>query len=136
MLSCLVMSDSLQAHGLGLTRLLFAWGFSRQGRWSGLPCPPPGIEPRSPALQVDSLLSELPKKPMNTGVGSLSLLQRIFPTQELNWSFLHCRQMLYQSSHQRNPRILEWVAYLFSRGSSQPRNQTRVACIAGRFFTS
>ena len=44
------------------------WGFSRQEYWSGLPCPPPGdlpnpgIEPRSPALQVDSLLSESPGK--------------------------------------------------------------------------
>ena len=33
-------------------------------------------------------------------------------------------------------RILEWVAFLFSRGSSQPRNRTQVSCIAGRFFTS
>ena len=35
----------------------------------------------------------------------------------------------------RQARILEWVAISFSRGSSQPRNQTRVSCIAGRFFT-
>ena len=33
-------------------------------------------------------------------------------------------------------RTLEWVAISFSRGSSQPRNQTRVSCIAGRFFTN
>ena len=33
-------------------------------------------------------------------------------------------------------RILEWVAFLFSRGSSQPRDWTQVSCIAGRFFTS
>ena len=33
-------------------------------------------------------------------------------------------------------RILEWVATSFSRGSSQPRNQTQVSCIAGRFFTN
>ena len=33
-------------------------------------------------------------------------------------------------------RILEWVAFLFSRGSSQSRDQTQVSCIAGRFFTS
>ena len=33
-------------------------------------------------------------------------------------------------------RILEWVAFLFSRGSSQPRDQTQVSCIAGGFFTS
>ena len=33
-------------------------------------------------------------------------------------------------------RVLEWVAIPFSRGSSQPRNQTQVSCIAGRFFTN
>ena len=33
-------------------------------------------------------------------------------------------------------RILEWVAYSFSRGSSRPRNRTGISCIAGRFFTS
>ena len=54
------------------------------------------IEPRSPTLQADSLRSEPPGKPVNTGLGSLS----------------------------------------FSRVSSQPRNQTRVSCIGGRFFTS
>ena len=40
---------------------------------------------------------------MNTGVGSLFLLQGIFPTQESNWGFLPCRQILYQLSYQRNP---------------------------------
>ena len=35
-----------------------------------------------------------------------------------------------------SPWILEWVAYPFSRGSSQPWNRTRVSCIAGGFFTS
>ena len=72
-------------------------GFSRQEYWSRLLYPPPGdlpnsvIEHRSPALQVDSLPSEPPGKPQNTGVGSLSLLQGIFPTQELNRGLLHCR---------------------------------------------
>ena len=33
-------------------------------------------------------------------------------------------------------RILEWVAFPFSRVSSQPRDRTQVSCIAGRFFTS
>ena len=42
----------------------------------------PGVEPRSPALQADSLPSEPQGKPKNTGMGSLSLLQGIFPTQE------------------------------------------------------
>ena len=42
--------------------------------------------------------------------------------------------MLYQLSHQESPRILEWVAYPFSSGSSRPSYQTRVSCIAGGFF--
>ena len=45
--------------------------------------PNPGIEPRSPALQVDFLPAEPQGKPKNTGVGGLSLLQGIFPTQGL-----------------------------------------------------
>ena len=72
----------------------------------------------------------------NTGVGSLSLIQGIFPTQGLNPVLPHCRWILYQLSYQGNPRILEWVAYPFSSGSFQPRNRTGFSCIAGRFFTS
>ena len=85
------------------------WGVSRQEYWSRLPCPPlgdlpnPGIKPRSPALQADSLPAEPPGKPMNTGVGSLSLLQGIFPTQESNWGRLHYRGILYQVSYQGSP---------------------------------
>ena len=54
------------------------------GSWLPIPgdLPNPGIEPRSPTLQVDSLAAEPPGKPRNTGVGSLALLQLIFPTQE------------------------------------------------------
>ena len=73
---------------------------------------------------------------MNTGVVSLSLLQGIFPTQGLNSGLPHCRQILSQLSHKGRPRILKWVAYPFSRGSSWPRNQTGVSCLAGRFFTN
>ena len=56
-----VMSNILQPHGLQPAWLLCPWGFSRQEYWSWLPCPPPGdlpnpgIEPRSPASQADSL---------------------------------------------------------------------------------
>ena len=108
-LSCSVMSNSLRPHGLQSTRLLCPWGFSRQGYRSGLPCTPPGdlpnarIEPRSPALQADSLLTEPRGKPKNTGVGSLSLLQGIFLTQESNQGLLHCRWILYQLSYQGGP---------------------------------
>ena len=72
----------------------------------------------------------------NTGVGSPSLLQGIFSTQGLSPGLPHCKQILYQLSHKGSPRILEWVAYPFSSGSSQPRNQTGVSCIAGGFFTN
>ena len=65
----------------------------------------PGIEPRSPALQEDSLSAEPQGKPRNTGVGNPSLLQRIFPTQESNWGLLHCRLILYQLSYQGSPCI-------------------------------
>ena len=72
----------------------------------------------------------------NTRVGSLSLLQGSFPTKGSNPGLLHRRQILYQLSHKGSPRILEWVAYPFCRGSSQPRNQTGASWIAGRFFTN
>ena len=55
---------------------------------------------RSPALQADSLPAEPQRKPKNTGVGSLSLLQQIFLTQQSNQGLLHCRRLLYQLSYQ------------------------------------
>ena len=94
-----VMSNSLQPHGLQLTRFLCRWQFSRQEYWSGLPC----------TLPVD-----LP----NSGI-KLRL-----PTLQVNF---------YQLTHQWSPKMLEWVGYPFSSGSSQPRNCTR---ISGRFCTS
>ena len=83
-----------------------------------------------------TLYSQWNSPGQNTGVGSLSLLQGIFPTQGSNSGLLHYRQILNQLSYKGCPRILEWVAYPFSRGSSQPRNRTRVPCIAGGFFTN
>ena len=71
--------------------------------------PKPGTEPRSPILQVDSLPAESQGKPKNTGVGSLSLLQAIFPMQELNQGLLHCGWILYQLSYEGNPKP-HWCA--------------------------
>ena len=56
----------------------------------------------------------------NTGVGSLSLLRGIFSTQGSKPGLLHCRQILYHLSHQGSPKILEWVAYPFSKGLPDP----------------
>ena len=92
----------------------------------------------------------------NTGVGSLSLRQGIFPTQGsriLGWVTVPFSRgssrprdqiqvscvagwILYQLSHQGSLRTLEWVVYPFSSGSSWGRNQTRASCIAGRLFTN
>ena len=64
----------------------------------------------------------------NTGVGSLSLLQEIFPTQELNSGLLHCRQIIYQLSLKGSPRILEWVAHPFSSILTQELNEGLLHC--------
>ena len=95
--SCLTLCDPSR---LQPSRLLCPWKFSRQEYWSGFPfpipgyLPNPGIELRSPALQADSLPAEPPGKPRSTGVGGLSLLQRIFPTQESNQDILRCKRIL------------------------------------------
>ena len=89
--------DSI-VHGILQARILelVAFPFSRES-WD---LPNPGTEPVSPALQAHSLPAEPQEKPQNTEVGSLSLLQRIFLTQELNRGLLHCRRILYQLSYQ------------------------------------
>ena len=133
------MSNSLrpQRNSLRPQRNSLHWvplsiDFSRQEYWSGLAFPSPGdlpnpgVKPRSPELQEDSLPSEPPGKPQENhlliqpflGVGSHSLtwfhtspcalvcslllwcFQRIFPTQGSNLGLLHCRQTLHRLSHQ------------------------------------
>ena len=93
-------------------------GDSPGKNWSGLPYPPlgdllnPGIESRSPMLQGDSLPSEPLGKPKKFGIGSLSILWGILPTQDLhgifltqewNQGLLHFRKILYQLSYQGSP---------------------------------
>ena len=97
------MSDSVRPHVLYYVHGILQ---ARILEWVAIPfsrvSSQPRIEPRTPALQADSLSSEPPGKPRNTGVGSLSLLQWIFLTQESNQGLLHCRQILYQLSYQGN----------------------------------
>ena len=85
-------------HGILQARILEWVAFPSAGV-----LPNPVIEPRSPALQVGSLPAEPQGKPKNTGVGSLSLLQGIFLTQEWNRGLLHFRWILYQLSYQGSP---------------------------------
>ena len=73
------------------------------------------------ALCWEGLWRESSSSPISSTAGILSLMVSV---------------ILYQPSHKGSPRILEWVAYLFSSGSSWSRNQTRASCIAGRVFAS
>ena len=94
--SCLTLCDPMHytVHGILLARIL---------EWVAFPFSRGSSQPRSPALQADFLPSEPQGKPKNTGVGSLSLLQQIFLTQESNWALLHCRRIRYQLSYQGSP---------------------------------
>ena len=101
------MSNSLQSHGLDSP-----WNSPGQNTGVMLfpspgDLPNPGIKPRSPTMQADSLPAEPQRKPKNTGVGSVSLLQRIFPIQELNWGLPHCRQIIYQLRYQGTRKELQ-----------------------------
>ena len=93
--SCLTVCDPMNyiVHGILQARIL---------KWVAFPFSSRFSQPRSPALQVDSLPAEPQEKPRNTGVSSLSLPQWIFPTQELNRGLLHCRWILHQLSYQRS----------------------------------
>ena len=91
-------------HGILRARILewVAFPFSKRSSqprdWTQVSC-----------IAGGSLPAEPPGKPKNTGVGRLSLLQRIFLTQELNWGFLHCRLILYQLSYQGSPnQVGKW----------------------------
>ena len=75
----------------------------------------------SDSFQLHGLYSPWNSPCQNTGMGSCSLLQEIFPIQGSNLGLPYLRQILHHLSHQGNPRILEWVAYPFSSRSSRPR---------------
>ena len=95
--SCPTLCNSMDytVHGILQVRIL---------EWVAIPFSRESSQPSDHAqvsvFQADSLTAEPPGKPKNTGVGSLSFLQRIFYTQELDQGLLHCRQILYQLSYQ------------------------------------
>ena len=98
-------------------------------------------------MQADSLPAEPQGKPKNTGVGSLSLLQGIFPTQESNRGLLHCRWMLYQlsyqgspiliilgTSHKQNQAVLSFCIWFISFNITSSRFIHVVACVGISFL--
>ena len=97
---CLTLCSPMDytVHGILQVRVL-EWGTFPFSKGSSNP----EIEPRFPTLQADSLPSESPGKPKNTGVGSLFLLQQIFLIQESHQGLLHRRWILYQLSLQGSP---------------------------------
>ena len=101
-------------HGRWILYQLSHKGSPRILEWVAYPfssrSPDPEIELWYPVLQADSLPAEPQGEPENTGVGSLSLLQQIFPTQESNWGLLCCRWILYQPSHQGSPECVHILA--------------------------
>ena len=127
------MSDSLQPRGL-----YSPW--NSPGHNTGVDSrsllhgnlPNPGIEPRSPTLQADSLPAEPPGKPKNTKLGSLCPLQQIFLTQESNRGLLHCSWILYQLSYHGSPRYT--LMYTPNRRQAGPRNCFNKPCLLSFFF--
>ena len=101
--SCLTLCDPMDytVHGILQARIL---------EWVAFPFSRGSSQPRDQTqvshLQEDSLPAEPPRKPKNTGVGSLSLLQGISPTQESNWGLLHYRWILCQLNYQGSPCLL------------------------------
>ena len=102
--SCPNLCDPMDytVHGILQVRILEWVAFPSPGD-----LPNPGIEHKSPESWADFffLPAEPPRKPKNTGVSSLSLLQQIFLTQKLNWGLLHYRQILYQLSYQGSSHL-------------------------------
>ena len=90
----------------------------------------------SDSLRPYGLYSPWNSLGQNIGVDSLSLLRGIFPTQGSNPGLPYCKRSFLPAESQGKSKNTGVVAYPFSSGSSQPRNQTRVSCTAGRCFTN
>ena len=97
-------------------------GFSREEYQSGLPSPPLSSWSNPCLLCLPALAG--------------GYLPPVPPGKPRDQSQVSHIAVGFFISHKGSPRILEWIAYPFSSGSSQPRSRTRVSCIAGRFFTN
>ena len=109
------LSNSLGPHGLWTLQ-------ARMLEWVAFPfsrgCSQPRDRTSSPILQADSLPAEPKGEPKNAGVGSLSLLQGIFPTEESNQGLLYCRQTLYQLSYEESHILIK--SFMFRRNLLMP----------------
>ena len=65
-----------------------------------------------PPLESHGLCNPWNSPHQNTGVGGLSLLQGVFPTQGWNLSLLHCRRTLYHLNHQGSPTFSNIITYM------------------------
>ena len=92
-------------HGILQARKL-EWPFPSPGDLHN-----PGIKPRSPTLEADSLPAQPQGKPKNAGVGSLSLLQGIFLTQGLNQALLHCRRIFFFTNWAMREALINVMYY-------------------------
>ena len=131
------MSGSCDPMDCKPTRLLCPW--DSPGKNIGVGChfpspgdlPDPGIEPGSPALQADSLSTELWRKSVHCPGGGLVAKRCL--TLATPWTAAHQAPLSMEFSRQEY-----WggLPLPFSRGSSQRRNRNWVSCTAGRFFTT
>ena len=110
--SCSVVSDSLQPHGLQHVRLFSPWDSpGKTLEWVAISfsntlalfVESVSHSAMSDSLRCRGLYSPYNSAGQNTGVGSLSLHQGIFPPQGSNPGILHCRMILYQLSHKGSP---------------------------------
>ena len=97
-----------------------AWGYNNVNLGKSLYSKSESRSTVSNCLWPHGLYSPWSSPGQNPGVGRLSLLQGIFPTQGWNPGLPHCRWILYQLSHKGSPRLLEWVAYPFSSDLPNP----------------
>ena len=129
--SCPTLCDSMDftVHGILQARILewVAFPFCRN-------LSNPGTAPRSPALQADSLPAEPQGKPKNTGIGSLSLLQQIFPTQESNWGLLHCRRILHQGRGLKSRSTDHWPLSRDTATWANHNSKISALCQSNQFY--
>ena len=150
------MSDSVQPRRRQPTRLPYPWDSPSKNTGVGCQFPSPMHERKSESEVAQSCLTlsdsmdcSLPGSSFH-GISQARVLEWgaiACRTLQVKWSVLYkseshsvgrtlCNSMAYTVHGILQARILERVAFAFSRGSSQPRDETQVSLIAGGFFTN